>query len=177
MDLPPLTWCPEGLEDTPLREVLGEVPEDDCGELLAPLGSLFGAVSTPETPGKRLRFLRAFLVFALPRLGRLQLVALAPVRNYLPGGHELCAAGLVRNVATLLRLLGRIGSEKHGKRWKRARILAPKVCRRLGTGAWAAGGAGAALLRAAAACRGRHTTLLGHETGPGGVLGGASRDL
>ena len=59
MDLPPLTWCPEGLEDTPLREVLGEVPEDDCGELLAPLGSLFGAV-------KRLKRLENALGFCVP---------------------------------------------------------------------------------------------------------------
>ena len=51
------------------------------------------------------RWLRAFLLSMLQSLGfRLQLVALAPVRNY-KEGRELCAASVVRNVATLLQLL------------------------------------------------------------------------
>ena len=55
-----------------------------------------------------LRWLRAFLLCMLRSLGfRLQLVALAPVRNYQASrGRQLCAASVVRNVATLLQCLG-----------------------------------------------------------------------
>ena len=53
----------------------------------------------------RRRWLHAFLLFLLPSLGfRLQLVGLAPVRNY-KEGRQLCAASVVRNVGTLLQLL------------------------------------------------------------------------
>lgn len=56
------------------------------------------------------RWLHAFLLFLLPSLGfRLQLVGLAPVRNYKEGSkgssRQLCAASVVRNVGTLLQLL------------------------------------------------------------------------
>eukprot|EP00913_Durusdinium_trenchii_P016180 g15205.t1 len=90
MDIMPdsaLHWQPDtALDESALKEVVGEVPEE--GES-APL----------------LAWLRAFLLCMLRSLGfRLQLVALAPVRNYQASrGRQLCAASVVRNVATLLQ--------------------------------------------------------------------------
>eukprot|EP00435_Cladocopium_sp_Y103_P010981 s264_g2.t2 len=80
-----LQWQPEKvLDETVLKEVVGDVPDEGQS---APL----------------LAWLHAFLLFLLPSLGfRLQLVGLAPVRNY-KEGRQLCAASVVRNVGTLLQ--------------------------------------------------------------------------